>query len=163
MVTGDEQWYTPCKSWKIFTRLLALASARLGVNSRNGSPTKPKRRKYKDILKMKRKVKMVRFPFFLSSHYSKSQIFVQKLNFDKTLTFSRVFHQIFFWQFFSWNQSCQQLKSPKPQLFNEFFYPPKSTIFLGNQSWIFGQKMKISNSVFRNDFLQQDCKNFVVL
>ena len=29
------------------------------------------------------------------SHYSKSQIFVQKLNFDKTPTFSRVFHPIF--------------------------------------------------------------------
>ena len=29
------------------------------------------------------------------SHCSKSQIFVQKFNFDKTPTFSRVFHQIF--------------------------------------------------------------------
>ena len=27
----------------------------------------------------------------------------------------------FFWQFFSWNQRCQQLKSPKPQHFHEFF------------------------------------------
>ena len=53
----------------------------------------------------------------------------------------------FFWQFFSWNQSCQQLKSPKPQHFHEFFTQIKSTIFSGNQSWIFGQKMKISNSV----------------
>ena len=45
-------------------------------------------------------------------HYSKSQIFVQKLNFDKTL------------QFFLANQSCQQLKSanpPNPQHFHEFF------------------------------------------
>ena len=67
--------------------------------------------------------------------------------FDKTLTFSRVFHPKFFWQFFSWNQSCQQLKSPKPQHFHEFFTPQKSTISSGNQSWIFGQKMKISNSV----------------
>ena len=50
----------------------------------------------------------------LVTHYSKSQIFVQKFNFDKTPTFSRVFHPYFFWQFFSWNQSCQQLKSPKP-------------------------------------------------
>ena len=30
------------------------------------------------------------------SHYSKSQIFVQKFNFDKTPTFSQVFHQNFF-------------------------------------------------------------------
>ena len=31
-----------------------------------------------------------------TAHYSKSQIFVQKFNFDKTITFSRVFHQNFF-------------------------------------------------------------------
>ena len=53
----------------------------------------------------------------------------------------------FFWQFFSWNQSCQQLKSPKPQHFHQFFTPKKSTIFSGNLSWIFGQKVKSSNSV----------------
>ena len=54
-------------------------------------------------------------------NYSKSQFFVQKFNFDKTLQhFYEFFTQIFFWQFFSWNQSCQQLKSPKPQHFHEF-------------------------------------------
>ena len=58
---------------------------------------------------------------FSYTNYSKSQIFVQKFSFDKTLTFPRVFHPTFFWQFFSWNQSCQQLKSPKPQHFHEFF------------------------------------------
>ena len=63
------------------------------------------------------------------THYSKSQIFVQKFNFDKTPTFSRVFHPNFFWQFLSWNQSCQQLKSPKPQHFREFF-TPKNRQFL---------------------------------
>ena len=31
-----------------------------------------------------------------STHYSKSQIFVQRFNFDKTPTFSRVFHPYFF-------------------------------------------------------------------
>ena len=36
-----------------------------------------------------------------STHYSKSQIFVQIFNFDKTPTFSRVFHPNFFCQFFS--------------------------------------------------------------
>ena len=48
------------------------------------------------------------------THYSKSRIFVQKINFTKPPTFSRVFPQTYFWQFFSWNRSCQQLKSPKP-------------------------------------------------
>ena len=53
--------------------------------------------------------------------------------------FARVFHPKFFRHFFSWNQSCQQLKSPKPQHFHDFFTQKKSTIFSGNQSWIFGQ------------------------
>ena len=35
--------------------------------------------------------------------------------------FHEFFHPNYFWQFFSWNQSCQQLKSPKPQHFHEFF------------------------------------------
>ena len=50
-------------------------------------------------------------------HYSKSQIFVQKFNFDK-----------------------------KPNIFTSFS-PKQSTIFSGNQSSIFGQHMKISNGV----------------
>ena len=54
------------------------------------------------------------------------------------LWLSRVFHPKFFWQFFSWNQSCQQLKSPKPQHFHKFFTQKID---------ILGQKMKISNSV----------------
>ena len=41
----------------------------------------------------------------------------------KTPIFSRVFHPNFFWHFFSRNQSCKQLKSPKPQHFHEFFSP----------------------------------------
>ena len=81
------------------------------------------------------------------SHYSKSQIFVQKFNFDKTPTFSRGFHPKFFWQLFSWNQSCQKPKKPKTTTFSRLFHPKKSTNYSGNQSWIFGQKLKISNSV----------------
>ena len=72
------------------------------------------------------------------SHYSKSQIFVQKFNFDKTPTFSRVFHRKFFWQYFSWNHSCQQLKSPKPRHFHEFF----TQIIFDN----FSREIKVVNS-----------------
>ena len=56
------------------------------------------------------------FMFCNVSHYSKNQIFVQKFNIDKT---SNIFTKF----------------SPKVFL----------TMFLRNQSWIFGQKMKISN------------------
>ena len=35
-----------------------------------------------------------------TTHYSKSQIFVQKFNFDKAQTFSRIFHPIFFDNFY---------------------------------------------------------------
>ena len=74
------------------------------------------------------------------THYSKSQIFVQKFNFDKTPTFSRVFNANFFWQFFSWNQSCQQLKCPKPQHFHEFFTQKIIDNFLGNSKLNFCTK-----------------------
>ena len=53
----------------------------------------------------------------------------------------------FFWQFFSSNQSCQQLKSPKPQHFHEFSPKTIRQFFSGKSKWIFGQKIKISNSV----------------
>ena len=44
-------------------------------------------------------------------------------------------------------------KKSKTTTFSRVFLPKKkSTIFLGNQSWIFGQKMKISNSVLKHYF-----------
>ena len=89
-----------------------------------------------------------------TTHYSKSQIFVQKFNFDKTPTFSRVFHPKVFWQFFSWNQSCQQLKSPKPQHFHEFF-TPKIDNFLGKSKLDFWTK--------NEDFEQYGLRLFCIL
>ena len=60
------------------------------------------------------------------TQYSKSRIFVQKFNFDKTPTFSWVLTQFFFWQFFSWNQT------PKPQNFHEFSLKILRKIILRN-------------------------------
>ena len=51
---------------------------------------------------------------------------VKFLSKNSILTKPQHFHDFFtpiFWQFFSWNQICQQLKSPKPQHFHEFFTP----------------------------------------
>ena len=53
--------------------------------------------------------------------------------------FHEFFTQIFFWQFFSWNQSCQLLKSPKPQHFHEFF-TQKIDNFLGKSKLNFWTK-----------------------
>ena len=54
-----------------------------------------------------------------------------------------MFFTQFFRRFFSWNHSCQHLKSAK---FNNFAsFSPK--FFSGNNSWIFGQKLKTSNNV----------------
>ena len=47
--------------------------------------------------------------------------FCPKIQFWQNPNISRVFYPNFSWQFFWWNQSCQQLKSPKPQHFHEFF------------------------------------------
>ena len=56
----------------------------------------------------------------------------------KTQHFHEFFIKKFFWQFFSWNQSCQQLKSPKPQHFHEFF----TQNFFDN----FSREIKVVNS-----------------
>ena len=93
------------------------------------------------------------------SHYSKSQIFVQKFNFDKTPTFSRIFHPKFFWQFFSWNQSCQQLKSPKPRHFHEFFTQNILTIFLGKSKLSTAKKPK--TTTFSRVFPSKKIDNFL--
>ena len=53
---------------------------------------------------------------------------IEFLSKNSILTKPQHFHEFFpqiFWQFFSWNQSCQQLKRPNPQHFHEFFTPKK--------------------------------------
>jgi len=58
--------------------------------------------------------------------------------------FHKFFTPIFFSQFFSWNQSCQQLKSPKPQHFHEFFTQIFLTIFLVKSKLSTAKKSKIT-------------------
>ena len=53
----------------------------------------------------------------------------------------------FFLTIFLVKSKLSTAKKPKTTTFSRVFHPKKSTIFSGNQSWIFGQKMKISNSV----------------
>ena len=93
----------------------------------------------------------------LSSNCQQSTLF-EKSNFCPKIQFSQSpniftsFSPKFFWQFFSWNQSCQQLKSPKPQHFHEFFTPKKiSTIFLG--------KSKLNFWTKNENFEQCDVRN----
>ena len=90
--------------------------------------------------------------------FSESQIFVQKFNFDKTITFSRFFSSKFFLTIFLVKSKLSTAKKSKTTTFSRVFHPPKkSTIFSGNQSWIFGQKMKISNSVFNCSSIAPAC------
>ena len=64
--------------------------------------------------------------------------FCPKIQFWQNPNIFTSFSPKFFWQFFSWNQSCQQLKSPKPQHFHEFF----TQIFFDN----FSREIKVVNS-----------------
>ena len=88
----------------------------------------------------------VKYLTTLCTLFEKSN-FCPKIQFWQNPNIFTSFSPKFFWQFFSWNQSCQQLKSPKPQHFREFSPKTIRQFFSGNQSWISGQKMKISNSV----------------
>ena len=58
--------------------------------------------------------------FLLEANKNKSK-FCPKIQFWQNPNIFTSFSPKFFWQFFSWNQSCHQLKSPKPQHSHEFF------------------------------------------
>ena len=65
--------------------------------------------------------------FQLISHYSKSQIFVQK--FDKTPTFSQVFHPNFFLTIFLVKSKLSTAKKSKTTSFSQVFHPKKNRQF----------------------------------
>ena len=64
------------------------------------------------------------------THYSKSQIFLQKFNFDKTPTFSRVFHSNFFLTIFLVKSKLSTAKKSKTTTFSQVFHPKKVDSFL---------------------------------
>ena len=58
----------------------------------------------------------------LAQHTIRIVKFLSKnLILTKPQHFHEFFTHFFFWPFFSWNQSCQQLKCSKPQHFHEFY------------------------------------------
>ena len=85
------------------------------VVNRNGLHTRLK----------KNLVKSMNFLTFLALHHIPSVVghTIRKVKFLSKNSILTSFSPKFFWQFFSWNQSCQQLKCPKPQHFHEFFTP----------------------------------------
>ena len=66
---------------------------------------------------------------FLKTHYSKSQIFVQKFNFDKTPKSSRVFHPNFFLTIFLVKSKLSTAKKFKTTKFSRVFHPKKNRQF----------------------------------
>ena len=78
--------------------------------------------------------------FPLGTHYSKSQIFVQKLHFDKTPTFSRVFHPNIFLTIFLVKSKLSTAKKSKTRTFSRVFHPKKIDNFLGKSKLNFWTK-----------------------
>ena len=70
----------------------------------------------------------------IQSHYSKSQIFVQKINFDKT--FSRVFLS----KIFLVKSKLSTAKKSKTTTFSRVFHPKKIDNFLGKSKSNFWTK-----------------------
>ena len=66
----------------------------------------------------------------VQSHYVESPIFVQKFNFDKTPTFSRIFHQIFFLIIFLAKSKLSTAKKSKITTFSRVFHLQKIDNFL---------------------------------
>ena len=84
-------------------------------------------------------------------HYSKSQIFGQKIQFWPNPNIFTSFSPKFFLTIFLVKSKLSTAKKPNTTAFSRVFHPKKLTIFSGDQSWILGQKMKISNSVTKED------------
>ena len=72
------------------------------------------------------------------THYSKSQIFVQKFNFDKAPTFARDFHPIFL-TIFLVKSKLSTAKKSKTTAFSRVFHP-KIDNFLGKSKLNFWTK-----------------------
>ena len=78
--------------------------------------------------------------FVSYAHYSKSQIFVQKFNFDKPPTFSRVFHPKLFLAIFLVKSKLSTAKKSKTTTFSRVFHPQKIDNFLGKSKLNFWTK-----------------------
>ena len=79
-----------------------------------------------------------------NAHYSKSQFFVQKFNFDKW-QYPNIFTSFspkFFWAIFLVKSKLSTAKQSKTTTISRVCHPKKSTIFSRNQSLIFGQKWR---------------------
>ena len=76
---------------------------------------------------------------------------VKFLSKNSILTEPQHFHEFFiqiFLAIFVVKSKLSTAKKSKTTTFSRVFHPKKINNFSGNQSWIFGQKMKISNSVW---------------
>ena len=77
---------------------------------------------------------------------------VKFLSKNSILTKTQHFYEFFthiFWTIFLVKSKLSRAKKSETTTFPWVFHPQKkSTIFSGNQSWFFGQKIKISNSVY---------------
>ena len=110
------------------------------------------------------KIKLVNFSHLFRKHQKRPETIFWMNEFSLCTLFkkSNICPKIQFWQYpniftsFSTNifltiflvkSKLSTAKKSKTTTFSRVFLPKKSTIFSGNQSWIFGQEMKISNSV----------------
>ena len=120
--------------------------------------------KLQSVFKTSWKISYFQFscPKYFSNFYKHSNFCLWVIGYDTLFEKSNFCPKIQFWQnsnfftsfspkFFFNNFSREIIvvhsqKAQNHNIFTGFSTQKKSTIFLGNQSWIFGQKMKISNS-----------------
>ena len=84
--------------------------------------------------------------FHCATLFEKSN-FCPKIQFWQNHNIFTSFSPNFFLTIFLVKSKLSRGKKSKTTTFSRVFHPKKSTIFSRIQSWIFGQKMKISNSV----------------
>ena len=109
--------------------------------------------------------------YWLNSFYEICQkiTLFEKSNFCPKIQFWQLpniftsFSSKFFLTIFLVKSKLSTAKKSKTKTFSRVLHPKISTIFFENQSWIFGQKMKISNSVICGLFKKSHGKQLPVL
>ena len=88
--------------------------------------------------------------FHISNTLFEKSNFCPKIQFWQNPNIFTSFSPNFFWQFFSWNQSCQQLKSSKPQHFHEFFTKKNRQFFREIKVEFLEKNWRFLRTVFKN-------------
>ena len=135
--------------FNVFRRPMVRRLSRMSTNGRRPPiPGRTRRSIFRWKVWLRGHLQVLKFILFsLYTLFEKSN-FCPKIQFWQNPNIFTSFSPKIFLTIFLVKSKLSTAKKSKTTAFSRVFQPEKSTIFSGNQSWIFGPKIKISNSVF---------------